>query len=179
MRFICLPGRTAPTSPEVSREWAAERRAGHQIGVISLGAEHLFFRKGLTAYVLPYGDISRYFRRVLAVPARIGRCAGGELRIEHLVLCAADAQGAETELAQIQLPGERAAKAMMKELGRLAPNAIPGRPITSADASQNVSANASQASADGSQNVSAPADASRKRSAASGNPAQTIKGETA
>ena len=155
MRFVRLPQKTASASRELSREWFAERRAGRKIGVISLGAEHLFFRQGLTAYVLPYADISRYFRRVQAIPARIGCCAG-ELRIENLVLCVADAQGSETELAQIQLPGERAAKALMNELGRLAPHAVPGRPIISADASadaQNVSADITDASADGSQIV--------------------------
>ena len=158
MRFVRLPQKTASASRELSREWFAERRAGRKIGVISLGAEHLFFRKGLTAYVLPYADISRYFRRVQAIPARIGCCAG-ELRIENLVLCVADAQGAETELAQIQLPGERAAKAVMQELGRLAPHAVAGRPIISADASADAAQIVSDASADGSQNVTAASNA--------------------
>ena len=96
--------------------------------MLSLGTRNLFFRKGLKTYVLPYGEISRYFRRVLAVPARIGCCAGGELRIEHLVVCVTDASGTEREAAQIQLPGERAAKAVMDELRQLAPNAAVGKP---------------------------------------------------
>ena len=150
MRFVRLPQKTASASRELSRE----RRAGRKIGVISLGAEHLFFRKGLTAYVLPYADISRYFRRVQAIPARIGCCAG-ELRIENLVLCVADAQGAETELAQIQLPGERAAKAVMQELGRLAPHAVAGRPIISADASAAAAQSVTAASAAAAQSVTA------------------------
>ena len=121
MRFVRLPPGDVPPSPD----WPAEYRAGHRVGVLSLGPRDIFFRKGWRVYALPYDRLSRYFRRVLAVPARIGCCAGGELRIEHLVLCAVDANGVETELAQIQLPGERAAKAVMQELRTLAPDAIP------------------------------------------------------
>lgn len=147
MRFIRLPeesaGRGGSDATERSKhtgagrlsagtraELSAEYRAGHRVGVLTLGAEHLFFRRGLTVYVLPYTQISRYFRRVLAVPARIGCCTGGELRIEHLVVCCADG-GAERELAQIQLPGERAAKAVMEELRARAPGALSGRPAVS------------------------------------------------
>ena len=129
MRFVHLPYKSA--SPEHSgtpnRELANEYRAGHRVGVLTLGTCHLFFRRRLTLYALPYAQISRYFRRVLAVPARIGCCTGGELRIEHLVICCADASG-EREVAQIQLPGERAAKAVMEELRALAPGAASGRP---------------------------------------------------
>ena len=124
MRFVDLAQKSAD-APSVQ-----EYRAGHRVGVLSLGTRNLFFRKGLKTYVLPYGEISRYFRRVLAVPARIGCCAGGELRIEHLVVCVTDASGAEREAAQIQLPGERAAKAVMDELRRLAPDAAVGKPDT-------------------------------------------------
>ena len=128
MRFALLPTGDAE-APETRRLWRDEYRAGHRIGVLSLGARHVFFRKGFTVYVLPYARMSRYFRRVLSVPARIGCCAGGELRIEHLVLCAADGDsGAERELAQVQLPGERAAKVVMDELERLAPGVAKGRP---------------------------------------------------
>ena len=129
MRFIPLPYESAD-SPAAVRELSAEYRAGHRVGVISLGDRHFFFRKLFTVYFIPYDAISRYFRRVLTVPARIGCCAGGELQIEHLVLCALN--GAETsierELAQIQLPGGRAAKIVMDEMKRLAPDAASGKP---------------------------------------------------
>ncbi|MBQ9492467.1 MAG: hypothetical protein IJR54_01865 [Oscillibacter sp.] len=129
MRFAQALPESGPPSPEVSRDWRAEYRAGRRVGVLSLGARNLFFRKGWTVYVLPYARLSRYFRRVLSVPARIGCCAGGELRIEHLVLChTSAADRVEQELAQIQLPGERAAKAVMRELARLAPDAVAGCP---------------------------------------------------
>ncbi|MBR4211762.1 MAG: hypothetical protein IKR84_05180 [Oscillibacter sp.] len=133
MRFVRLPAEDAQTE-RPSPDWPAAYRAGRRIGVISLGEQSLFFRKGWTVYALPYARLSRYFRRVLAVPARIGCCAGGELRIEHLVLCAVDpASGVEKELAQIQLPGERAAKAVMNELRVLAPEAASGRPAQVAE----------------------------------------------
>ena len=131
MRFVHLARKTPDAPPPDAaavRDWSAEYRAGHRIGVLSLGTSRLFFRKALTVYVLPYTELRRYFRRVLAVPARIGCCTGGELRIEHLVLCVSDASGAEREAAQIQLPGERAAKAVMDELRQLAPGAASGKP---------------------------------------------------
>lgn len=143
MRFIPLPYESADSvNREAVRGLSAEYRAGHRVGVISLGDRHFFFRKLLTVYFIPYHAISRYFRRVLTVPARIGCCAGGELQIEHLVLCALSEvgngertqipNGAETsverELAQIQLPGGRAAKIVMEEMKRLAPDAASGKP---------------------------------------------------
>ena len=100
---------------------SAEYRAGRRIGVLSLGRRHLFFRKRLTAYYLPYGSIQRYFRRVEAVPVRMGCCGDGELRLENLVLC-----GQDRELVQIQLPGERAALAVLDELSRRASKAAQG-----------------------------------------------------
>lgn len=123
MRFVHLARRSASDALTVR-----EYRAGRRVGALSLGARNLFFRKGFRLYCLPYGEISRYFRRVLAIPARIGCCTGGELRVEHIVLCTRDASGAEREAAQIQLPGERAAKIVMDELRRLAPDAAEGRP---------------------------------------------------
>lgn len=122
MRFVHLANQTAQTGQE-SRVLDAERRAGRRIGVIALGTRHFFFRRGLTAYYIPYADIRRYFRRVLAIPARIGCCTGGELHIEHIVVCGGDGR----ELAQIQLPGERAALALMDQLRTLAPDAAVGR----------------------------------------------------
>ena len=133
MRFIPLAreseGAAGPDAAAV-RDWSAEYRAGRRIGALSLGTDALFFRKALTVYVVPYAQIRRYFRRVLAIPARIGCCAGGELRVENLVVCVSDASGAEREAAQIQLPGERAAKIVMEELRRLAPDAASGKPET-------------------------------------------------
>ena len=130
MRFVHLARETSDAPPDAAtvRDWRDDYRAGHRIGVLSLGTRCLFFRKAFTVYVIPYPQIRRYFRRVLAIPARIGCCTGGELRIEHLVLCVPDASGAEREAAQIQLPGERAAKAVMDELRRLAPDAASGKP---------------------------------------------------
>ena len=135
----------------------AECRAGRSIGVVTLGERHLFFRRLWNTYYIPYGSISRLFRRVLTVPAKIGCCSTGEIRVENLVICAVpgggsargtgspqksspaqdnssspdekSAQGGgERELAQIQLPGERAAKALMEELAKLAPCAVFGCP---------------------------------------------------
>lgn len=88
-----------------------EYRSGRAIGVIRLGESVLFFRAKLKTYYVPYSGITRVFRRVQLVPARMC-CGRGDLSIENLVICGRD----ETEIAQIQLPGDRAGKALIEEL---------------------------------------------------------------
>ena len=140
MKWISLLETAAgiPSSAPDTAELSAQYRAGRGVGVVTLGERYLFFRRLWSVYYLPYEALSRFFRRIVAVPAKIGCCGTGEIRVEHLVLCAvpggADGQpGQERELAQIQLPGERAALALMEELRRRAPHAAYGRPVPGAE----------------------------------------------
>ena len=103
----------------------AEYRSGREIGVITLGETCLFFKKGRKVFYLPYADITRAFRRVQMVPARMC-CGKGDLTVENIVIC--DSTG---ELAMIQMPGERAAKGVMDELAAKAPQAELRRPSAS------------------------------------------------
>ena len=98
-----------------------EYRRAREIGTLRLGEKRLYFRTGLKAYCIPYDNIRRYFRRVMQVPAKLC-CGKGNFEIENLVIC-----GDGGELAQIQLPGTKAAKIVMECLGELAPNAAVGR----------------------------------------------------
>ena len=105
-----------------------EFKAGRGIGVITLGERHFFFRRFRTVYYLPYERISRYFRRVETVSTRIG-CCTGDVNVENVVICVQGrASGREREVAQIEMPGRKAALALMEELSRRAPNALSGRP---------------------------------------------------
>ena len=97
-----------------------EYKSAREIGKLRLGRKHLYFRTGLKSYYLPYQDITRYFRRVMQVPAKLC-CGKGDFEIENLVIC-----GERGELAQIQLPGPKAAKIAMEALAELAPNAVVG-----------------------------------------------------
>ena len=97
-----------------------EYKQAREIGKLRLGQQHLYFRTGLKSYYLPYQDITRYFRRVMQVPARMC-CGKGNFEIENLVIC-----GDSGELAQVQLPGAKAAKIVMEYLAELAPNAAVG-----------------------------------------------------
>ena len=81
------------------------------------GAGHLFFRAKLKHYYIPYTQIYRCFRRIMAVPAKMC-CGRGEFEMENLVICG----NGDVELAQIQLPGKRAAQELMKELKFRMPN---------------------------------------------------------
>lgn len=110
---------TAPANDDgaVSQEYDSAR----EIGVVKLGESYLFFRKGRRIYYILYQDIKRYFRRVMAVPMKMC-CGKGSLEVEHLVICSD-----ERELAQIQLPGTRAAKALVEELKIKIPEAVYGK----------------------------------------------------
>lgn len=98
-----------------------EYRQAREIGALRLGQERLYFRAGLKVHYIPYGDIRRYFRRIMQVPAKLC-CGKGNFDIENLVIC-----GEGGELAQIQLPGAKAAKIVMERMAELAPEAFVGR----------------------------------------------------
>lgn len=122
MKFYSL------TSTEENTEsLQAEYKTAQEIGKLRLGTEKLYFRSARKIFYIPYNEIHRYFRRVMLVPAKLC-CGKGDFAVEHLVICDTD-----RELAQIQLPGSRAAKILMERLSSLAPYAIVGMP---ADASE-------------------------------------------
>ena len=106
-----------------SDQLASEYKSAREIGKIRLGQLRLYFKAGLRTYYIHYHDITRLFRRVLEVPAKLC-CGKGDFEIEHLVICG---EG-DRELAQIQLPGTKAAKILMDELKLLVPEAEIGCP---------------------------------------------------
>lgn len=112
-----------PLTKELSAEVvAAGYKEGREIGKARMGGKCLYFRDKLKVYYIPYEDISRVFRRVLLIPAKMC-CGRGDFEVENIVICSG-----EKELAQIQLPGERAGKIMLEELAKLAPHAEIGKP---------------------------------------------------
>ena len=94
----------------------ADRKGARQIGVIKLGKECFHFRSKLKNYYIPYSELQNCFRRVMGVPAKMC-CGNGEFRVENLVI-----SDGEKELAVIQLPGERAAKELIKALKEISPS---------------------------------------------------------
>ena len=102
---------------------SAEYKTAREIGKIRLGELRLYFKSGLKTYYIPYHDVRRLFRRVMAVPAKLC-CGKGDFEIENLVICG---EG-DRELAQIQLPGAKAARLLMQELEQRVPEAEIGRP---------------------------------------------------
>lgn len=105
------------TLTQSQEELLSEYKSAREIGVVRLGETYLFFRKGRRAYYIPYADIRRCFRRVMLVPAKMC-CGKGDLPVEHLVI-----YGDAGELAQVQLPGTRAAKGLIEELKIRIPHA--------------------------------------------------------
>lgn len=106
---------------------ASEYKSAREVGTLRLGELRLYFRSKRKVYYIPYRDIRRCFRRVLLIPAKMC-CGKGALEMEHLVIC-----GEEGELAQIQLPGTRAARILMTDLETLIPEAEFGRPEQKTD----------------------------------------------
>lgn len=113
-----------PLAGEICSDAAlkAEFDAGRVIGNVRLGSDTLFFKEKWKNYYIPYSEITRCFRRVMLVQTKMC-CGKGNLEVENLVIC-----GETGELAQIQLPGERAGKILLEELSRLAPHVQIGRP---------------------------------------------------
>ena len=87
-----------------------EYKNARQIGVLRIGESCLYVKRGFRVYYIPYTDISRCFRRVMLVSAKLC-CGKGEIPVENLVICTE-----EGELAQVQLPGTKAAKALIEAL---------------------------------------------------------------
>ncbi len=94
------------SAPDLEREY----REAHSVGAVRVGETVLFVKARLKNYYIPYTDIRRCFRRVQLVPAKMC-CGKGEFQIENLVL-----EGDAGELAQVQLPGTKAARLLMDEL---------------------------------------------------------------
>ena len=108
-----------PLKTPASQEEALvpEYKAGREIGVIHLGSQHLFFRKMRRVYYISYEEIRQCFRRVQLIPTKCC-CGKGDFQVENLVV-----SDGERELAMIQLPGTRAAEALMEEMRTRAPHA--------------------------------------------------------
>lgn len=94
-----------------------------EVANVKLSTNYLFFKTGFRTYFIAYKDIHRFFRRVVMVAAKIG-CCSGEMPVDYIVLCGSENQ----ELAQIQMPGERAAKCLFDELKVRLPHAKAGKP---------------------------------------------------
>jgi hypothetical protein len=105
-----------------AQELESEYTIAREIGNLRLGELRLYFRKGRKVYYIPYANIRRCFRRVMLVPAKLC-CGKGDLQVENLVIC-----GETGELAQIQLPGTRAAKLLMEDLEKRIPEAEFSKP---------------------------------------------------
>ncbi len=115
MKFIALQAEsTAPekTALEAEYENAADFTPAR------IGQTRFFFKTGRKIYYIPLNEITRCFRRVELVNARMGCCNQG-LPMESVVICG---EG-EKELAQIRLATERMGKSLLSALETACPEA--------------------------------------------------------
>lgn len=110
MRFISLTENTAEKS-----ELETDYKASHKIGIAGVGEKFFFIKKPFKSYYIDYSSITRAYRRVYLVPAKMC-CASGELEVEYLVVCSE-----KGEIAQFSLPGKRAAELLIEEIKQTAP----------------------------------------------------------
>ena len=79
MKFYQVTGETTEKSAVLP-----EYKEAREFGAVRVGKTMLFFRKGRKTYCMSYPEISRFFRRVMLVPAKMC-CASGKLPVESLV----------------------------------------------------------------------------------------------
>ena len=114
MKFYPLQKDAASDASVLEQEYAA----GEDFTPARLGAANFFFKSGRKVYYIPYDAVTRCFRRVELVNARMGCCNQG-IPMESIVICGAE----EQELAQIRVGSERMSKALLEALGERCKNA--------------------------------------------------------
>ena len=92
-----------------------EYASARAFGTFRVGSRHLFFRAGLKLCAAAYDGLTRCYRRVMLVPAQLC-CGSGDLEIDCLVL-----EDERKELAQIQMPGRKAAVAALECIAKAHP----------------------------------------------------------
>lgn len=116
MKFIPLEPMDAVLDMAVLE---SEYSEGRELAPVRFGSQHFFFKVRRKVYYIPYEKITRCFRRVELVDARMG-CCFTALDMENIVICGAE----EQELAQIRLSGgERIGKVVLDTLQEKCPNA--------------------------------------------------------
>lgn len=116
MKFIPLEAMDAVLDMAVLE---SEYSEGRELAPVRFGSQHFFFKVRRKVYYIPYEKITRCFRRVELVDARMG-CCFTALDMENIVICGAE----EQELAQIRLSGgERVGKVVLDTLQEKCPNA--------------------------------------------------------
>lgn len=115
MKFIPLQAEAAAAEKAALEQ---EYASAEDFTPAKIGETHFFFKVGRKIYYLPLAAVTRCFRRVELVNARMGCCNQG-LPMESVVICGE----AEQELAQIRLATEREGKALLKALQKACPEA--------------------------------------------------------
>ena len=115
MKYISLQAESVPAEKTMLEQEYAQ---AEDYVPAKIGASYFFFKVGRKVYYLPLNEITRCFRRVELVNARMGCCNQG-LPMESVIVCG---EG-ERELAQIRVATERMSKALLAALQNACPQA--------------------------------------------------------
>ena len=115
MKFISLQSESEAIEKSAVEQ---EYEQAEEFAPAKIGETQFFFKAGRKIYYLPLTEITRCFRRVELVNARMGCCNQG-LPMESVVVCGAE----EQELAQIRVATERMSKALLAALKKACPEA--------------------------------------------------------
>ncbi len=113
MKFYSIKDKT------VTDQYEDEYKSAREVGVFRYSEHTMFFKNRRKVYYIPVTEVKRCFRRVMSVPMKLC-CGQGDLAVEHLVICDLE----DKEIAQIQLPGTKAAKVLMDELKAAFPDML-------------------------------------------------------
>ncbi len=115
MKYISLQAESEAVDKAVLEQ---EYEQAEEFAPAKLGTTYFFFKVGRKVYYLRLAAITRCFRRVELVNARMGCCNQG-LPMESVIVCGAE----EQELAQIRVATERMSKALLAALKKACPQA--------------------------------------------------------
>ena len=127
MKFYEIEGGTE--GPVDRKALKAEYQDARVVGPVRVGMRHFFCKSRSRVFYIRYHEITRCFRRVQLVDARLC-CGRGSLHIENFVLCTGPD---EKEVLQARLPGERAGKVLLETMEEYCPDAQIGAPEKKAE----------------------------------------------
>jgi len=101
-----------------------QEQAGRHLGNMTVGTDHLFWKKGLSRYAMPYSDIRRYWRRIEQVNGKTG-CCSNDFSM-HFLIVRTDEEELKLSIGDSLYRQEP--EQLMEALAELLPDVPSGKP---------------------------------------------------
>ena len=103
----------------------SEYSTGERISGITIGSEHIFWRKGLHLYALPLNTIVRFWRRLEEVSSKTG-CCSNDFSVHTLVVLDRGGEVHEMKIGEGLYRHEP--ERLLERLSQKLPEAVIGKP---------------------------------------------------